>query len=29
MYAMEKDKNTVIETGTFLAASISSFMANF
>jgi len=29
MYAMLKDKNTVIEIGTFLNSSINSFMANF
>lgn len=29
MYAMRKGDNRVIETGTFLAASINSFMANF
>ncbi len=29
MYAMLKEKNAVIETGTFLSSSINSFMANF
>ncbi len=29
MYAMLKDKDTVIEIGTFLNSSINSFMANF